>query len=249
MELVDTLRVDSRRDVRIVALGKCERQGEADLPRMARFGAIEEAFVFIPALCAWIETGVLETPRSVQVDRRLIQALLRGDRPIVLYHVHPGNQPRVLNHFPAYKDLLALALINGQTWRVNPNSVVHRAVTKFGIIEYRFANPGKVDRLVSRLVSTGLAGFISQNLAFEFLRRRHRDEYLSALRACESMVGDREELFSVCFPLETDAFVLDFKSADGGARPCPSGAQCQLARADKKTVASVSLKVMNWYRK
>lgn len=218
--IVDSLRVNNSNRVRLIANDKCQSQGEAELFGMVSYGQSEEAFAFVPSLCRWIEIGETETRKTVRLDVRLIHQLSRTYGSLVLYHVHPGKLPFVENYFPAYRDLLALALINGQYWPEDRVRVIHRAVTKFGIIEYRFANRKRVDHLVAKLVSTGLGGYIPQNLEFEFMRRKHRDDYLSRVQACAALVDGKASRIVRCFPLITAAFALNFRKRDDRDLSC-----------------------------
>jgi hypothetical protein len=99
--LADRLLVNPDPSVRYLFPDKCSGQGEAELAALVDATSLEESFIFLPALCLWIETGFDETATSVAFDAELLDRLLPQHGYLVIYHLHPGRPPGVADYFPA----------------------------------------------------------------------------------------------------------------------------------------------------
>lgn len=206
------LQINSDSSLRLVVPNKCEEQGEIELQRLTGTSALEESYVFIPALCLWIETGYDETYKTVRVDTSFIDDILRDYPSIIIYHIHVGARSNIAEYFPAYSDMTGLILINAKFFMDSRVKIIHRAVTTVGTIDYTFILSKETERLINKLFQTGLGDFLAQNLAYEFDRESHKHRYYAAVQDCISLSGGRPENVVDCFPMRADDFVLRYRS-------------------------------------
>ena len=209
--VAEKLRVNMRTEFRLVFPNKCEKEGEFELHQLASSFNAEESFVLIPDLCLWIEVGYDENRNRVRLDLKLINALTKQFHSLSFYHIHAGEFPHLENYFPAYKDLVTLTLINADfIW--NPNILIkHMLVSKLGMMEYRFSNKKKVKKHLNHYRKTGLRGFEAQNLAYEYMRYKYRNDYYSQVQNCKSYKGTIKQKIDACCPIQTEAFALIFR--------------------------------------
>ncbi len=209
--VADKLNVNTKTKFRLVFPNKCEKEGEFELYQLASSNSVEESFVLIPDLCLWIEVGYDEKRNRVSLDSKFINALNKQFYSLIFYHIHAGEFPHLENYFPAYKDLITLALVNGDyVWDARYN-IHHRLISKLGVIEYKFASNERVKKLIDRYKMVGLKGYESQNLAYEYMRKEYIKDYYSKVQRCKSLIGTMQQKISRCCPLETKAFILHFR--------------------------------------
>lgn len=211
--LADHLLVNPDPSVRYLFPDKCSAEGEAELAALADSAAIEESFVFLPALCLWIETGFGETAASVGFDAPFLERLLPQHGYLVIYHLHPGRPPGVAQYFPAYGDLLTLALINARFLAEPRVQVWHRAVTTFAVFDYAFADVGRIAALAEAYEALGMGGFVAQNIWYELGRRRYEEQYLEAVADCAQQADHLPANLPRCHTLATDYFRLEIRPA------------------------------------
>lgn len=204
------LSVSAGGDHRPVVLHTCEAEGEAALARLAQTAALEEAFAFVPELCAWIDVGSAQEPRSVRVDRQLLDDLAMAFGRIAIYHIHPRSSDERALYFPAYADLLGVILINARH-RTHPTvEIRHRAVTPLGAIEYSYHPSERADEILAVIDRTGLAAFAGENLSMAYRGPDEERLYYDAVRDC--IDGNAESPSSGCFPLVAGDFHLELRS-------------------------------------
>lgn len=205
------LRVNSNRDKRIIVPNLCKTAGEEQLFQLAGKAKLEESFVYLPDLCVWIEVGYNETAKSVSLDAEFVTRLLENHRTIELYHLHLGNPRSTKAYFPAYSDLLGLVLLNTTFLKMPSIRIAHKAVTIIGIIEYRFVMSDKTAKLIETYEHTGLENYIAQNLAYEYARDHHQDNYYASVKSCGARTNDSPEKIELCFPMRVDDFLLVYE--------------------------------------
>lgn len=219
------LDVDAHSGRRLVTLNKCQAEGEAELMRLAREGPTEEAFAFLPLDCIWIDVGVNQTRETVRMERALIRRIVEYAGVAVLYHTHTKSETGGFS-FPAYTDMLSMLVLNGPYMNDPRIDVRHRAVSASGVIEYRYEPSEAGLRIIERIISTGLGGFMGENLALSYSTEGHLEDYLAAIRLClanEPASEGRPE----CFPLAAGDFALEFRPH---AQPPPSAKDAALRR-------------------
>lgn len=213
------LRQNPDNTVRLLVPDKCEREGEEELRRMALDGDIEEAYVFLPSRCLWIELGYDETATTVRPDAGFALSLISSKEPVVFYHTHVGAQTVETvapGGFPAYRDLIGSILIGGDVPLTDRRPIVHRAVTAAGVFEYSLALSPEVVQLIATLRDTGLTGYIAQNLAYLFAGPVYEKAYYDAVASCIGHGEQTGDMRPECFPMLSHPFVLNY-SASGGS--------------------------------
>ena len=209
-KISDKLRVNRENRFRLISPNKCEKEGEFELHQLALSASVEESYVLIPDLCLWIEVGFNEQRNRVQLDSKFINTILSQYSSLVFYHIHAGDFPDLENYFPAYKDLITLVLINAESvWKPH-SQIKHRLITNLGMIEYEFSNIEKVKYFLKKYRGYGLRGNEAQNLAYEYLRAKYKDEYYAKVQKCKSNSGTVQQKIINCCPIITDAFTLNF---------------------------------------
>lgn len=209
--LADRLLVNPDRSVRYLFPDKCSGQGEAELAALADATTLEESFIFLPALCLWIETGSDETATSVTFDAELLDRLLPQYGYLVIYHLHPGRPTGVADYFPAYRDLLTLALINARFLADPRVKVWHRAVTALAVFDYSFADVGRVAALAEAYEALGMAAFVPENLWYELGRGKYEQQYLQAVADCSELAEHTPANLHRCSAVTTEFFRLEIR--------------------------------------
>ncbi len=217
-EIVDKLRVNTENQFRLIFPNKCEKEGEFELQQLALNASVEESYVLIPALCLWIEVGFNEQRNRVRLDSKFIKNVVTQYSSLVFYHIHAGDFPDLENYFPAYKDLITLVLINANSvWKPH-SQIKHRLITKLGMMEYNFSNKQKVRYYMKKFREVGLRGNEAQNLAYEYLRPKYKNDYYSKVQKCKSDSGTIQQQIIDCCPITTEAFTLNFRPATAGVK-------------------------------
>ena len=209
--LVEKLSVNTGIKFRLVSRNKCEKEGEFELHRLASRPGVEESYVLIPHLCLWIEVGYAEKRNRVRLDEKFIIRLMKQHNTLSFYHIHAGALPEFENYFPAYKDLITLALINSRFIWDSQANIKHLLITRYGKMEYGLTSKNKVRKFMDQYRRAGLKGFESQNLAYEYLRFKYRSEYYSKIEECKSKSGRIQDKIVSCSPITTEAFTLKFQ--------------------------------------
>ncbi len=236
-EYTDHLRVNRENKVRVVVTNKCEFDGEAELLQLSRSSHVEEAYIFVPETCTWIEVGHRETSQNVYLDEIFIQAQLEQQSTVIFYHIQPGNRSDFNTYFPSYRDLVTLTLINADYIWKPYKKILHRIVTPIGIVEYEFANTTQIINLMDKFRNGGLRGFESQNLSYEILRSKYQDEYYKKIRDCQrrdGMIGDK---VIWCYPIHTTAFSLKFRAI---SEPNNSGPPIALSNSTRAATVQLN---------
>ncbi len=214
--VADKLNVNTKTKFRLVFPNKCEKEGEFELYQLASSNSVEESFVLIPDLCLWIEVGYDEKRNRVSLDSKFINALKKQFFSLSFYHIHAGEFPHLENYFPAYKDLITLALINGDgVWDARYN-INHRLISRLGLMEYKFSDKQKVEYYMNKYREVGLRGYEAQNLAYEYLRPKYKIDYYSKVQKCKSNRGTIQQKIIDCCPIKTEAFTLNFRPNTSG---------------------------------
>lgn len=191
---------------RTIVLDKCAGAGESELARLAQTESLEEAFAFIPVLCAWVDVGADQTGTSVRVDRRTVDSLAQAFRKVVVYHTHIGRLGEDALYLPGYVDLIGAVLIGSGHHPDKGIEIQYRALTPIGVIAYSFQPSERAVTAIETIHRTGLAEFAGENLSMLYRGAEHEREYHEAIQDC---FGGRER-FIACFPVEALDFVLDF---------------------------------------
>jgi hypothetical protein len=212
VEFSDRLQVNLSRSSRVVAPNKCQKEGEAELRELAASAASEEAYVFIPPLCVWVETGYNETERSVSLETAIVDRLVNIYSKVILYHIHTVSPEDTLWDFPAYADMLVVVLVNASYLDDPFVSVIHHAVTAGGTFNYSFVVSQETKQLIERMRATGLADFVPDNLAYEYARNVHRRKYYDSVSECVQRLPYSNRDLSTCFPMQAGVFVLTHRS-------------------------------------
>ena len=210
-KIIDKLGINTKNKFRLVIPNKCEKEGESDLHQLASSARVEESYILIPTLCLWIELGYEEKRNGVRLDSKFISAIVEQYSSLIFYHIHPGDLPDVESHFPAYKDLITLVLINANSvWKPNIQ-IKHRLITKLGTMEYSFSNKQKVEYFMNKFREIGLRGYEAQNLAYEYVRPKYRNDYYTKVQNCRLYSGTVQQKIIDCCPIITEAFTLNFR--------------------------------------
>ncbi|SMF27636.1 hypothetical protein SAMN06265365_11056 [Tistlia consotensis] len=209
--LSDRLLVNIDAAVRYVFPSKCEAEGESELVALAYSSNLEESYVFVPALCLWIETGYGETRSTVLFDKAFFDEIVRQFDQLVVYHLHPGFHETIENYFPAFQDLITMTLIDAELVGRPAVHIEHRAVTPLSVIDYRLADTAGAMRLLKKYADLGLAGSAVQNLAYEYNRRGHVESYLRGVEACAERAALDPGGLDRCPQVRTDLFVLSIR--------------------------------------
>ena len=225
-KIVDKFSINLGEKFRLVIPNKCEKEGEFELHQLASNESVEESYILIPMLCLWIEVGYNEKRESVQLDSHFIDALLKQYPSLIFYHIQPGNLPDLENYFPGYKDLITLVLINANSICKHNVQITHRVITRLGTMEYGFSNQQRVKNFINKLREKGLRGYEAQNLAYEYMRPKHRDSYYFLVRNCNSHSGTIQQKIIACTPIQTEVFILTFRPITAAivcrqSSPCP----------------------------
>lgn len=209
--IVEKLAVNRRVDTRLLVSNKCEKDGERELYALASASPVEESYIFIPSSCLWIEVGFDEHPTSVRLDEHLVEAISRWHPSVILYHIQPDASLGISNLFPSYRDLISLVLFNALAVLNSAPEIRHRIVTSLGVVQYEFSDRLRVRQMMRKYRELGLHGYETQNLAYEFMRARYRNEYISQVRKCASHAGTLREKMIRCSPIRTTAFEFSFR--------------------------------------
>lgn len=211
--LAEHLLVNPDPAVRYLFPDKCSAQGEAELSALAEAAPIEESFIFLPALCLWIESGFNESATSVAFDMGFLDRLLPQHGYLVIYHLHPGRPQAVESYFPAYRDLLTLALINARFIGDPRIRIWHRAVTTLAVFDYGFADIGRVAALAEAYETLGMGAFVPQNIWYELGRRKYEEQYLEAVASCAQHADHLPANLPRCHTVATEFFTLEIRPA------------------------------------
>ncbi|MEX0758242.1 MAG: hypothetical protein WD100_01560 [Tistlia sp.] len=211
VRLADRLLVNPDPSVRYLFPDKCSAQGEAELAALSGAALIEESFIFLPALCLWIEAGSDETATSVAFDAALLDRLLPQHGYLVVYHLHPGQSSEVADYFPAYRDFLTLALINARFLAEPAVQIWHRAVTALAVFDYSFADAGRIASLAEAYEALGLGPFVPQNLWYELGRSKYEAQYLKAVADCAELAEHLPANLFRCGSVTTELFLLEIR--------------------------------------
>lgn len=106
--------------------------------------------------------------------------------------------------------MLIVVLINGKFLDDPLVSVSHHAVTARGTFGYSFVISEAAKSLIEAMKATGLGDLVSENLAYEYARDRHRTKYYEAVRECSQRLKSSEDDPSACFPMRAGDFMLEF---------------------------------------
>ncbi len=211
VKIVDKLGINTEKQIRLVIPDKCEKEGEFELHHLASSAGLEESYILIPTLCLWIEVGYNETRIGVRLDLKFINAVMNQYSDLTFYHIHPGDLPDLENHFPSYKDLITLVLLNARSvWK--PKVIIkNRLITILGAMEYKFSNKSKVEYFMNKYRKIGLRGYEAQNLAYEYMRPKYRNDYYTKIKNCKLYSGTIQQKIIKCSPIKTKAFTLIFR--------------------------------------
>lgn len=209
-EIDSALRANPNPETRLLVPEKCEKEGEAEVYRYALIGDVEEAFLFIPGLCLWIEIGYEKTGDRIRLDSDFISAILNQYASFMIYHVHPRGTENLEENLPSYVDFTTLALINATRIWSSDFDIRHRIVTRLGMVEYEFSYVEKVKSLLEYYRKTGLEGFEAQNLAYEYMRPHYRRAYYAEIERCKEYRGSIQQKLVRCSPIRTEAFIVTF---------------------------------------
>ncbi|MEQ9332392.1 hypothetical protein [Thalassobaculum sp.] len=218
VEISDHLLVNVDASRRFLFPGKCQNAGELELTALSATSELEESFIFVPETCTWIEAGHSETGRSVLLDTALTYAVARQYLEIAIYHIQPGRRLALVNHLPSYRDLVSMVLVDTELMDAPQIRVRHRAVTRFAVIDYRFADWAAVRRRAEVYRRSGLGAHLAQNLAYEFSQEVHQQSYAAQVRQCASRLENVPSRIAECRRLATDLFVLDIRTVRLAAR-------------------------------
>ena len=207
----DHLAVNLNASLRYIVPQKCQVDGEIELTALSAASVFEESFIFIPAICLWIESGFNETEKSVSLDERLLHAIVRQYGDVAIYHIQPGGHSSVANYFPSYRDFISMVLINTRVLNELYIDIKHRAVTEYAVIEYRFSDWSRVQDRARLYEEKGLGKHIGQNLAYEFNRQKYLSDYVFQIDLCVDQVNDRPSRLGECRRVTTELFVLDIR--------------------------------------
>jgi hypothetical protein len=219
VEVADRLQLNLDQSPRIIVPGKCRDKGEGELRALAASATAEEAYAFVPRLCTWIEIGHSETAISVRLDDALVDQLVQCHQKVALYHIHPSREGGILEHLPAYVDMLVAVLIQGKFFDQPFVSVSHHAVSARGAYDYSLVLSDRTRNLVETMKTSGLGDAVSENLVYEFARSSQRRKYYDAIRACGERRRPEAGDPASCFPMQAGDFVLEFRSFADPANP------------------------------
>lgn len=207
----DHMAVNLDASLRYVFPEKCQVDGEIELTELSSVSDFEESFIFIPAICLWVESGFNETETSVSLDEELMYAVAHQYGDVAIYHIQPGRHDSVANYFPAYRDFISMVLINTRFLDEPQVEIKHLAVTEYAVIEYRFSDWSRVQDRARLYEEKGLGKHIGQNLAYEFNRQKYRSDYLHNIGLCVDLVRDHPSRLGECRRVATEVFVLDIR--------------------------------------
>ena len=208
MKIQDEIHVNTRDEFRLLFPDKCESDGEFELHALTLISRVEESFVLIPNLCLWIEVGSNEKRGSVQLDLKFINATLEQFPDLIFYHIQPNKIWNLESNFPSFKDLITLILTNTKSGLKRDFHIRHRLINNIGTVEYMFSSHEKVEKFIRKFKEMGLHGYESQNLSYEYMRQKYRNEYYQRIQDCKLKLGTDQQNFSSCFPMYTESFTL-----------------------------------------
>jgi hypothetical protein len=197
---------------RLVIPYRCVEAGEIELVRLAETARYEESYVYVPSLCLWLEAGYSETAKSVRLDTQLVENLLSDHPSLAIYHIHVGTPAKATDYLPAYTDMVGLVVMNGDFIDDPEVSISHRVITSRGMIEYALVVSEEIQLLLKKLVQAGLGSYVGQNLAYEFSRDVHKQDYYAAVQECDRASSGEPERLADCFPMITGDFILQHKA-------------------------------------
>lgn len=210
--LLDRIIVNDNPRIRYVYINKCQRTGERELFDLTLNYSIEESFIYIPDLCVWIETGYSETQSAVKFDREFFDKIAAQYSAINVYHVHPGIHDDMVRYFPAYQDFIAMTLLNADYINVDGKEFGHRIVTGAAVMDYRFASVPRVRESIKKYVAANLGNYAAQNLAYEYSKTLHIEEYTKVINKCIDIANNNIDHIEKCSPVRTELFIIDIRS-------------------------------------
>lgn len=211
-KVTNELKANPHAEFRFVVPNKCEIQGEIELRKLALTKPIEESYAFIPSLCLWIEVGYDEARTRARLDAKFISRLIESFDRLILYHIHVGDSSEFTGNFPAYRDFISLILVNAEYFRRPEIQISHRAITKIGVIDYRFRISPEADRLIDKINQAGLGKSLAQNLAYYFSQEKYVKRYYAKVDQCMHFISGNIENLADCFPIKTDNFELLYRT-------------------------------------
>jgi hypothetical protein len=196
----------------------CEAEGERELVALSATAATEEAYLFVPELCAWLDVGHSERPDAVRIDVETVDWAAGRFPEIALYHIHPGPPAAAAGYFPAYSDLVAAMLLDTPRAPGRIGLLHHRAVSAAGVIDYAFRPSEETTALIAHMIETGLSGHLRENLALIYSAPERVDAYLDAIRTCARHAPAIADRPAQCFPLTVGEFTLTYREVAAAGR-------------------------------
>ena len=176
IRVVESLRVNASNSDRNVAHDKCEDEGIREITDLLRQSSIEEMWAFLPrgqpsGSCQWHEVGRDEQSGSdqanVDVDWEYLEALMKENQAVYLYHFHPlaffdyakaspsrrGDESirRQIIYdlkfsMPSPADIHFMMEITFRFYQRQPpgGDIRNRVVTPYGIVDYALTEAGRV---------------------------------------------------------------------------------------------------------
>ncbi len=210
----NSLGVNQLSEHRLTVHNLCQSEGERQLERLSSVAVVEEAFVFVPELCLWLEIGEHETEKSVAVNPHLVSKIAEKYHEIVLYHIHPGEKVESIGYFPAFSDLASIFLINASFFDNPEIQIRHRAISSISVIEYSLLLSDELAHKIQRLKETGLKNAISENLLINYSTQDRRTNYIDAVDRCLSRTAADKTTLADCFPMTSSPFRLEYRWID-----------------------------------
>lgn len=207
----DRFEVRAGLEERLVVQSVCELDGERALTELAMTATTEEAFLFVPSECLWIEIGQGETPHSVSTDLNEIRHLAHLFGKTVIYHIHPGRPALAREYFPAYGDLLNALILSPGIGHGEETEIRHRAVTALGVIDYGFSRTDAIEALLATMHDTGLSAFVPENMLLLYATGPRAAQYYDAVVACNTGISSAPDRLRECFPMGVGEFRLEFR--------------------------------------
>lgn len=175
VQLVPRLEINAENAKRFVTHGKCEREGIREIAALLTGSRIEELWAFLPVgpasgACEWHEIGRNERSGSdqayVDVDWEYLDALMRVNDRVHLYHFHPLAYFDFTNRsasgvrgtsteaamvtdlkfaMPSPADIHFMMEITSRFrgYRPRGGEIVNRVVTPYGVVDYALTDAGR----------------------------------------------------------------------------------------------------------
>jgi len=139
--------VNTDNNYRILAY-KSKEEGERDLHAASHNSKVEESYIFVPSIPAWIEVGEQETDKSVRCPPTFVTEVIKQFPNAIMYHIHVNNE-NYFEYMPSFLDALSTAALYGAIKEHNLSwTAVERIVSSKGISQLSYTEQKDFDKII-----------------------------------------------------------------------------------------------------